>query len=177
MWSSFSSSVVISLRHAYQNTVLAAANRAEVLHGLCCQLITPLRRHPARRGASFSRAAWLGGSNAPVTAIRAPAVPASPLISSGKRPVDGPLPLPRQRSASSWPQDLWQYFRFWCRFFQCKSSKTSGRRRWLSHHVSTLAFFTFINSVYLCWARQNVYYLSINPIKRWSQKERKWHFP
>lgn len=81
-------------------------------------------------------------------------------------------PSLRQRSASSWPQDLWQYFLFWCWLCQSKSTKPSG----LSHHVSTLTFLTFIKSVYLCWARQNVYYFSINP-KRWSQKERKWDFP
>lgn len=99
-------SAVISLRHdAYQNTVLAAANRAEVLHGLCCQLITPLRRDPS---ASFSRAAWLGGSKAPVPAIRAPALRASPLISAGKRPLDVPLPLPSPSGARQAARQIYE---------------------------------------------------------------------
>lgn len=122
---------MIPLRHdAYQNPALAAANRAEVLHGLCRQLITPPRRHPARRSASFSRAARLRGSEAPVTAIRAPAVPASPLIGAGKRPAAAPLPPPSTSGARQAGGSVYG------RISGAGSFKVRAPNRYLQHHVS-----------------------------------------
>lgn len=82
---------LISLRHgSYQITVLAAANSAEVLHGLRLQFTRPVSRHPARpAGASSPRCSPLCGPGGPAAASRPPAVPVSRLPSIGKRP--GPL--------------------------------------------------------------------------------------
>lgn len=75
---------MIALRHdAYQNTVLTAANRAEVLHGLCFQFTRPARQHPARPGDVSSR---LRGPGCPVPASPPPARPSSRLHSIGKQP-------------------------------------------------------------------------------------------
>lgn len=75
---------VIALRHdAYQNTVLTAANRAEVLHGLCFQFTRPARQHPARPGGASSPRC---GPGCPAPASPPPARPASRLHSIGKQP-------------------------------------------------------------------------------------------
>lgn len=95
---------LISLRHdAYQNTVLAAANRAEVLHGLCFQLTRPVRRHPARPGGVSSPGCALPcGPGGPAAASPPPAVPVSRFPSIGKRPgsLRSTAPLLQQRSVS-----------------------------------------------------------------------------
>lgn len=83
---------LISLRHdAYQNTVLAAANRAEVLHGLCLQLTRPVKRHPARPGFISSPRCVL--RSGPAASSPPPAVPASRLPSI-ETPTRGPSALP-----------------------------------------------------------------------------------
>lgn len=75
---------------SYHITVLAAANRAEVLQGLRFQLTRPVTGAPARPGGFSSpgcvRLRGPGGPSDPAAASPPPAVPASRLPSIAKRP-------------------------------------------------------------------------------------------
>lgn len=76
----------ISLRHdAYQITALAAAKSAEVLHGCCFQLTSPLRWNPVRLGGLSSPQS--SGFRGPEGPSDPPAAPASRLPSIAYRQV------------------------------------------------------------------------------------------
>ncbi|TNN39225.1 hypothetical protein EYF80_050609 [Liparis tanakae] len=94
------------LRHdAYQIPALAAANRANVLHGLCLQLTRPVGRHPAPPGGLSSRQSGRpGGPGGPVATSPQPAAPGSRLPSIGSRRCATPLlgRDPRQVNRMVW---------------------------------------------------------------------------